>query len=70
MVTTDCVILICVEKSGEQSSKCSAVGVGSHGREMGSCGGEEVGCCAVERRWWVAVVERRWVAVLWRGGGG
>ena len=82
MVTTDCVILICVEKSGEQRSKCSAVGVGSHGREMGSCGGEEVGCCAVvERRWWVAVVERRCGGeevvgscggeeVWWRGGGG
>ena len=66
MLTTDCVILICVEKSGEQRSKCSAVGVGSHGREVGSCGGGR----------WVAVlggeevVGRRLVAVVQRSWGG
>ena len=38
-----------MEKSGEQRSKCSAVGVGSHGREVGSCGGEDVvGSCGGE----------------------
>ena len=62
MVTIDCVILICVEESGEQRSKCSVVGVGSHGREVSSCGGEEVGYCAV--------VERRWIAVVGNGNNG
>ena len=40
--------------------------MGSHGREVGSCGGRRW-VAVVERRWWVAVLERRrWVAVVER----
>ena len=69
-----------MEKSGEQRSKCSAVGVGSRGREVDSHGREEVGSCGGEgwvgwvaggkgvwlvERWWAAVVER---VLGWWGG--